>query len=391
VDQLFVTTTNSSVVFNSGVFSTKATVVSNGASFKIGNGTDAATMNLLGGVHTFVDGVVVSNNSTLSADHALVTYGGRVVNGGAWVTDPTTNIFNDNFITTESGYIAASAGDVYIFTNDDTTAGSFLNRSTNSGAFHTEDAKFIFDGTLAVTQNFYAAGHNRESILGSSNSTSLVTGSWYSATLNNFSLETLEISNFSTVRVWDAFSGLGGDFGANDGQRAALYVDNLILGADSFLIISSNVEVYFLTSNSWGAANFALLGGGHGTGGELHQLGLDAAAAVPEPSVMLLWLGGAATLYQARRRHRRQTRAEIAQQRLAPRNRVAPALPVVVQQSTRTRVEHHSRRRQSGTWSMLRAIGQKYFWFNPESFERDSSLESHKRRRSRSRKNKSET
>jgi T5SS/PEP-CTERM-associated repeat protein len=261
---------------------------------------------------------MTTNSGTFTMLTSVGTFG-SVVNSGAWITDPTTNVFTDKYIITASGYINAS-DDVYIFTNKS----HFMNRSTNGVLWNTQSAKFLFNapagtldlnedglvGTSADVQDFYAAGHNQEALAPSYSSTSTVTGDWNAATVYNFSLGTLEISNFSTVRVWDAFSGLAGEFGTNDGLRAALYVSNLVMFANSFLIISSNVEVYFLTSNTWGAANYSLLGGGHGIGGELHQFN-HLAAAVPEPSVALLWGAGAATVYFSRRRQRRCSRASV--------------------------------------------------------------------------------
>ena len=91
-------------------------------------------------------------------------------------------------------------------------------------------------------------------------------------------------------------------------MRAALYLDNLWLGANSLLIIGTNTEVYFLNSNSWSAADFTLLGGGHGIGGELHQVIVTGPppSAVPEPGVLLLGLGGAAIVHAMRRRGQRK-------------------------------------------------------------------------------------
>ena len=67
------------------------------------------------------------------------------------------------------------------------------------------------------------------------------------------------------VRVSDAFSLLGP--GTNDNQRAALYVNQLLMGLNSLLIVDTNVSLYFVGSNNWTAANFVLLGDA-----ELHQI-----------------------------------------------------------------------------------------------------------------------
>ncbi|MDW8309862.1 MAG: autotransporter-associated beta strand repeat-containing protein, partial [Verrucomicrobiales bacterium] len=244
---------------------------------------------------------VFSNFGTFTMMQGNGTFRGRVINSGAWLTDPTTNTFTDSLVITPSGYIAADVDDVFIFTNGVSTVGHFRNLSTNALPWNTSGAKFLFSATVGATQDLFAAGINRESLLPSGSSTSEVVGDWASAIASNFHIGTLEISNFSTVRVWDAFSGLGGDFGADDGQRAALYVDNLIMGAHSLLIISANVEVYFLNSNSWSSANYVLLGGGHGVGGELHQfVGLSF---VPEPGTLLLFMGGAGLIWGYRRQN----------------------------------------------------------------------------------------
>ena len=95
----------------------------------------------------------------------------------------------------------------------------------------------------------------------------------------------------ATVRVDDAFLGMPG-LGTNDNLMAGLYVNNLLMGLDSLLIISTNVQVYFESSNTWSAANFQLAGNptyDNSISG-LHQL-----VVVPEPSIfMLLVIGGIA-------------------------------------------------------------------------------------------------
>ena len=105
-----------------------------------------------------------------------------------------------------------------------------------------------------------------------------------------------------TVRVTDAFSGLPG-LGANDGLMAGLYLNNLEMGVGSYLIISSNVQVYFEGSNTWTSFNYLLEGNptfDNSISG-LHQL-----AVIPEPGVAFLWLCGFVTVYAARRRARNQ-------------------------------------------------------------------------------------
>jgi hypothetical protein len=273
---------------------------------------DDGLRNLSGGVVTadtarLVVNGAFTNSGTFTMMHGLGTFNGSVVNAGAWITDPTTNVFNDTFTITSSGYISMAPGDVYVFTNDADSTGHFINLSTQSNSFDTLEGKFLFSGTSGVTQQFYVAGHNIGAVApGSPNATNAVFTDFphvpgYS---NNFALGTLEISAYSTVRVDDVFSTLGP--GTNDNITAGLYLRNLFMGLDSLLIIGSNVQVYFVTSNDWSSANFLLEGNAtydNAING-LHQM-----IIVPEPSALLLWgLGLAVTVFTRRHFHRRTRR-----------------------------------------------------------------------------------
>lgn len=57
---------NSTMQFNSGLLSSQATVVSNAVLFCIGNGTGPAEFHLMGGTHSFCDGLRVSLNALLT-------------------------------------------------------------------------------------------------------------------------------------------------------------------------------------------------------------------------------------------------------------------------------------------------------------------------------------
>jgi hypothetical protein len=87
VDNLLATNlTHSVFTFNGGTFQTKATTVSNSQQFVAGNGTTAAIYHLIGGVHSFNNGLRIHNNATLSG---CGTINGVVVvdAGGTVVTD----------------------------------------------------------------------------------------------------------------------------------------------------------------------------------------------------------------------------------------------------------------------------------------------------------------
>src|SRR5262249_13258539 len=87
-------------------------------------------------------------------------------NNSAWITDPTTVTFNNTLTVTPSGYIAATAGDVYVFHSN------LVNQSTQNLTWDTQNAslgtntfnigtgtKFLFEGaSLTQTQLFRHPG-----------------------------------------------------------------------------------------------------------------------------------------------------------------------------------------------------------------------------------------
>ena len=266
----------------------------------------ATPLNLTGpSLNNFASGVVTANSSRLVVNgvftnsgvvnmiSSVATFNNAVVNSGAWITDPTTNVFNNTFTVTGTGSIQASAGDVYVFKKD------FVNQSTQSNTWNTlnvtpgstaDGTKFQFAGDGANTQQFFHAGL-------------LLTGGFVGTTASttdvqtvtaftnvtgfdtNFAVGTLDLTN-TTVELSQSFPG---------SQTNALFVNTLDIFGTSELIISNGMRVYFIYSNNWNIANVALVGDA-----EIHQLTLTAV--VPEPSVLLLWVSGLATVYAARRR-----------------------------------------------------------------------------------------
>ena len=223
---------------------------------------------------------------------------GQVVNAGAWITDPTTNTFENTLTVTSSGYIQMSAGDVYVFSND------FINVSTQSNLFDTTAGKFLFGNDTGSTQTFTVAGIDFPSIAGPGvpNATNIVDLTSLVGLSTNFALGTLEISNFSTVRVTDAFSLLGP--GPDDNKMAGLYLENLILGQNSLLIIGTNVQVYVKKSNDWSLANI-LLENNPTYDNSIN--GIHYLFVIPEPGVLTMYAAGLLTLLAARRRQRGQS------------------------------------------------------------------------------------
>ena len=242
---------------------------------------------------------VFTNSGTLTMIGSVGTFNGAVVNSGAWITDPSTNVFNNTFTVTPTGSIQAAAGDVYVFKKD------FVNHSTQSNTWNTLNTapgstapgtKFVFVGDGSSTQQFFQTGLRLTGGFvgtpGSATGIQFVTSlSAMAGFQTNFALGSLDITN-TTLLLSQAIPGA---------MTNALFVDNLDIFGAADLIISNNMQLYFINSNNWDMANVTLLGNA-----EIHQL--EVASAVPEPSVLLLWASGLATVCAARRNAIRRSR-----------------------------------------------------------------------------------
>jgi hypothetical protein len=84
VDNLLLTNSAGQLVFSGGTLRTKDTVTSNGLPFVVGDGNQPATLELLGGTHTFASGLVISSNATLKGCGTII---GNVTNHGTIATN----------------------------------------------------------------------------------------------------------------------------------------------------------------------------------------------------------------------------------------------------------------------------------------------------------------
>ncbi|MEI8064217.1 MAG: hypothetical protein WCH84_09160, partial [Verrucomicrobiota bacterium] len=321
-DKLLLTNGAGVLVFNAGTLSTSSSFISNNLTAVIGNGASSAQWNMHDGVQSLavwltlssrafvsvstaqlsVSGMV-TNTGTINFLNSVGTFNSQVVNAGAWITDLTTNTFLGTYSAAPSGYIDAAAGDVYTFQGD------FINQSTQSSAWQTlnvtpgiesgSGTKFVFDGTgLTLTQRFDTVG---KLLTGGFVGTpdSLSNGVQYVSAysdvagfVNNFAVGELALTNHATLLFDQAQSSL---------TTNALFVNDLFLAADTRLIVSDNMRVYFVNSNSWNMSQVTLLGNA-----EIHQLIIGGVpVAVPEPTVVLMWLAGAVTIWAVRRRQSR--------------------------------------------------------------------------------------
>ena len=80
------------MTFNSGLFQTESTTIANGQQFAIGNGSTAMDFELLGGVHSFSDGLRIPNAAVLTGCGTI--NGDVTIDSGGWVfTDCGTLTF----------------------------------------------------------------------------------------------------------------------------------------------------------------------------------------------------------------------------------------------------------------------------------------------------------
>src|SRR5207244_956112 len=104
----------------------------------------------------------------------------------------------------------------------------------------------------SLTQQFASAGNNVGNLdtAGGFNTVAVPTldPTLLAQYSNNFALGTLELSGISTTEVFDSFI-VGGR--GHGGLEAALFLGDLVLDPGTFLIISNNVQVYFISSNGF--------------------------------------------------------------------------------------------------------------------------------------------
>ena len=210
------------------------------------------TINFSGPGERWMSGNVV-NNGTMKITDTTVVFNKDFLNNGAYLSDPSSNYFS-NLMVSESGYLVGGAGDNFFLSGD------FFNYSTETSLWNTVDAYLAFTGW--GTQQFYLGGWDETSSIA-------------------FAWDTLELSEYGNLFL-------------SGGLGAALYVDNLILGAGSTLDLSG-FNIYYSSLTNLG---------GSFSNGQLIQLASNTdggSTSVPEPSTLLLLGSGIAGLWGARR------------------------------------------------------------------------------------------
>jgi hypothetical protein len=210
----------------------------------------------------------VTNNGTVKVINTNATFDGNFQNNGAYISDPSTQTFDD-LSTGAGGTIKAGAGDIF------RVGGDFRNQSTQALEWDTVLASLAFFGPVGTDHVFELAGANQ--------------GVWGKGS-GNFGWGALVIEGGNTVQLAD---GVGADGGA-------LYVSDLIGAIISGGLITNiagaaGLNIYYdstQAANAYlGGLNYALAGGG-----------LLLARGVPEPAALGLVLAGLGGLRLLRRR-----------------------------------------------------------------------------------------
>jgi T5SS/PEP-CTERM-associated repeat protein len=83
-DSLLLTNGTGQFIFNGGTLQAKSALVANGLPFVVGDGIHPATFQLLGGTYSFANGLVISNNASVTGCGTIL---GTIVNFGTLATN----------------------------------------------------------------------------------------------------------------------------------------------------------------------------------------------------------------------------------------------------------------------------------------------------------------
>jgi hypothetical protein len=301
----------SGTVSGYGTLISSATLVNQGTITAVPGGTLVLATNVL---NTGLVGVqsgslrvngVLTNQGTFSVIAGNASYLKSVVNSGAWLADPTSvSHMIGNFTVTSNGYLNLADQSLSEF------SGNLINQSTDKTDWNTFNttagtntigtgAKLLFTASsVTMTQLFENPG--------------LLLTNGFVSTPSPSSNGVQDVTSFSAVTGFDDNFAVGQLWLTNTTLELAqtvpsptpdaLYVNDLYLFGGSHLVISNNMDVYFVNSNNWNLTDITLLGNAQIH--QLYSLNNQPLAVVPEPNVLFMWLCGAVTFWAARRRQR---------------------------------------------------------------------------------------
>jgi len=216
----------------------------------------------------------VTNYGTVKTTNANITYAGAFTNHGAYISDPSSNYFNDDLVIGSVGYLTGGKADEFYLYK------SLLNSSTQNTLWSTGQSLLGFSGSGSHT--FSLTGADMGAIL--------------TGYANNFAWGTFTIASGNSVYLSDGNATPGG--AQYVGGISGLDLDGNIIknidGKDG----SSIFNIYYLSTlpeNAYlGGKTYAFLDGG--------QLIPVAGAPVPIPATVWLLGAGLVGLIGIRRR-----------------------------------------------------------------------------------------
>jgi hypothetical protein len=158
--------------FSAGTISSKGSSVANGSQFVVGDGTNVATYTLLGGEHSFVDGLHISSNAFLTGCGTIngpvtVDTGGAVLADCGGTLTFTGIVTNKGVMRSINGTVLESYG---ILLNDNVIdiinggipnfQGSFVNNGVILGSNSVQISQISVSGNDILIQTLSVMGHS---------------------------------------------------------------------------------------------------------------------------------------------------------------------------------------------------------------------------------------
>jgi len=153
-DNILVANATGRIVFNGGTLSTKGSMISNGVAFVVGDGTNAANLQLLGGTHVFSSGLVISSNATLTGCGTII---GSIVSHGTIATNcmaPPPAVTRITFAgSTATVFFQSVSGATYVLEHKDRLQDS--NWLPGPSTIGSGGVAMLADLTATVPARFY--------------------------------------------------------------------------------------------------------------------------------------------------------------------------------------------------------------------------------------------
>ncbi len=151
VDNLRLTNGNGQFSFANGKIQTRATTVNNGAPFTIGDGTNAATFELIGGTHSFANGLIISSNAVLTGCGTII---GTVINNGRMLNcSPVITSIAKNGASASVSFTTSSGKTYRLHSTDSLSTPNWTLVSSN--IVGTGSIVTVIDSNAVLSPRFY--------------------------------------------------------------------------------------------------------------------------------------------------------------------------------------------------------------------------------------------